>query len=228
MVFGTRLLGKVDAVPGLGHVATRFFHVNFLPLIPTQSYLVLARTGKSFRGIPIPLSFKSLVIAWVRTITFAAAIIGGIVLMIGLTGSPSDRAGMFVPGLFVFLLAGGAFVFSITHRSATKASYARAIELGKLLKLNANGMAALAQAYGQAPPSYGFEPLPMQKRPTAVLPMPVEPLADVELIDADGEDGEPDNGQYAVGQYTDAVPVEPIDEPAPIRTVQPIRPKSGY
>jgi hypothetical protein len=37
IVWGSRLYGKVDAVPGLFHVATRFGHIWYLPLIPMGS-----------------------------------------------------------------------------------------------------------------------------------------------------------------------------------------------
>jgi hypothetical protein len=226
-IYGSRLYGKVDKVPGLGHVATRFIHIDFVPLIPTGSFLVLAQAGKSFRGVPIPLSFKSIAVTWLRAASLVAGILGAIFTLVGVSDS-RHGGGLPVPAVLLAIGGIGIFSFLVTHRSATKAGYARAIELGKLVKLNANGFAALAQAYGQAPPTYGFEPLPVPQRPTAVLPLEPEPIPNVELIDADGEDGEPDDGQYAVGQYTDALPVEPIDDPAPVRTVQPIRPKSGY
>ena len=34
-VFGSRLYGKVDEVPGIGHVATKFAHFDYMPLVPT-------------------------------------------------------------------------------------------------------------------------------------------------------------------------------------------------
>ena len=37
---GRRLYGKVDEVPGVCHVATPFFHINLIPLIPFQSVVV--------------------------------------------------------------------------------------------------------------------------------------------------------------------------------------------
>ena len=46
IIFGTRWMGKVDAVSGVGHVATRFFHVQFLPLIPVESYLIFREVGE--------------------------------------------------------------------------------------------------------------------------------------------------------------------------------------
>ena len=68
------LLGKCDAVPGFFHVATRFFHINFVPLIPIETYLVLSRNGNSFRGVKIPMSGKTVGLAWGRFITFVASV----------------------------------------------------------------------------------------------------------------------------------------------------------
>jgi hypothetical protein len=33
--FGQRNFGKVDCVAGVFYVVTQFFHINFLPLIPS-------------------------------------------------------------------------------------------------------------------------------------------------------------------------------------------------
>src|SRR3989442_10481906 len=44
-VFGTRLFGQADRVAGLFCVRTRFFHINFVPLIPLASYLVFEEKG---------------------------------------------------------------------------------------------------------------------------------------------------------------------------------------
>ena len=84
-VFGSRLMGKVDEVPGLFHVATKFGHINFLPLIPMQSYVVLGKNGRSFRGVPIPMSGKSVLAAWGRSIGVLAALIGGIFALVEFT-----------------------------------------------------------------------------------------------------------------------------------------------
>ena len=59
IVWGTQLYGRVDAVPGLGKVATSFGHFMFLPLIPTQSYFVLEERHNDYQGIPLGLSMKS-------------------------------------------------------------------------------------------------------------------------------------------------------------------------
>ena len=73
-IFGTRLFGKVDAVPGLGHVATKFFHINFLPLIPLEGWFVLGQEGNQWRGRAIPMSGKSVLTAWMRFATFCLGV----------------------------------------------------------------------------------------------------------------------------------------------------------
>src|SRR4051812_36121775 len=74
IVWGSKLMGKCDVVPGLFHVATKFGHVYYLPLIPTGSFAVLAQDGTSFRGVPVSMSFKSIMLAWARAITFLLGI----------------------------------------------------------------------------------------------------------------------------------------------------------
>src|SRR6266446_1051355 len=69
--FGTRQYGKVDHVPGLFYVATSFFYVQFVPLIPTGSHLMFDGTE---RGVNIGLSGKSVLCAWART----AFLLGGV------------------------------------------------------------------------------------------------------------------------------------------------------
>jgi hypothetical protein len=63
--FGTRLYGKTDQVPGLFHVATEFFYVQFVPLVPVASVLVFQGTD---RGIRLGLSGKSVLFAYLRTV----------------------------------------------------------------------------------------------------------------------------------------------------------------
>lgn len=61
-------MGETDSVPGVFYVATRFFHVQYLPLVAEKSYLVLPALGN--RAVEIPLSQKSIGVAWLRVITF--------------------------------------------------------------------------------------------------------------------------------------------------------------
>jgi hypothetical protein len=67
-----RLFGKVDQVSGVGYVATEFFHISYIPVFPFQSWVILEGSEKdvlfyqSWRGIPIPRSWKSIAFAWLR------------------------------------------------------------------------------------------------------------------------------------------------------------------
>ena len=170
-VFGHRLYGKVDAIPGVGHVATKFFHIDYLPLVPTESWLVTQQSGKSWRGVKIPLSAKSVFVGWARAI----AVLAGIGLAVGAiaTAAGGRSDGSTVLGLAGAAAACGAFYGLISYlRPFKHASYARACQLAKLAKMNDHGMAALAKAYGQAVPDYGFQPV----MATAASPaLPVTP-----------------------------------------------------
>jgi hypothetical protein len=86
IIFGNRTYGKVDQVPGLFYVATKFFHIQFLPLIPTESFLIFdgTETDNNFRGCRIPLSGKSILFAWARFALFIAAVVAAILAIVEL------------------------------------------------------------------------------------------------------------------------------------------------
>ncbi|HLN31288.1 MAG TPA: hypothetical protein VK395_26340 [Gemmataceae bacterium] len=85
---GFRLYGKVDHVPGLFHVATMFFHVQFLPMVPWQSVLVLEgrKAGGKPAMMPIRLSGKSILIGWLRLALVLGAGIAGFMALINIDG----------------------------------------------------------------------------------------------------------------------------------------------
>ena len=64
MIYGYWLYGHVDYVPGMFHVATRFFHFFFFPLVPLRTFVVLEGTQHrgSFQGRQIRLSLKSILL----------------------------------------------------------------------------------------------------------------------------------------------------------------------
>ena len=73
IVFGTRMYGKVDQVPGLFHLATEFFHMQFVPLGPVRSYLMLDGPGN--QAIRVGLSGKSILFAYLRAFIVVACIV---------------------------------------------------------------------------------------------------------------------------------------------------------
>ena len=131
VIFGTRLLGATDYmyVPGVFHVATKFFHIDFIPLVPLGSYIVLKERFGSFQGVEIPLNCKSISIAWLRALGW----IGVFATFIWLTITADDAGGFFYPAfgmLLVAILIASLFTW---HGCTNKASYARASELSSEL-----------------------------------------------------------------------------------------------
>jgi hypothetical protein len=75
---GSKLYGKVDHVPGLFYVATKFVYFQFIPLVPVGSFVVMEGTEKEdgkFSGVSVGLSAKSILVAWLRTALVIGAIL---------------------------------------------------------------------------------------------------------------------------------------------------------
>jgi len=92
IIYGTRFFGRVFPIPGVGFVATMFFHLFWIPLIPVQSWIVLAEGGDDFEGIKIPLSGWSVLAAYARAAIVLGAIgalVSGVVLAMDLGSAPS-------------------------------------------------------------------------------------------------------------------------------------------
>jgi len=78
IIWGQRMYGRVDRFAG-SHVATRFFHLYYVPLIPLSSWLVLEeQTEGNFIGLQLPLQWRSVLLAWLRVAAVLAAISGGV------------------------------------------------------------------------------------------------------------------------------------------------------
>src|SRR5262245_39781827 len=78
IIWGSRLYGRVDDVKGLFYVATKCGHLRYIPLLPMESYLVLETSLTGWRGVPIPMSGKSVLMAWARAGAFIGAVVTGI------------------------------------------------------------------------------------------------------------------------------------------------------
>lgn len=132
-VFGTQRYGKVDQVPGLFHVATEFFHVQYIPLIPVKSWLVIDSTvqGGRFRGVPLGWYGKSIFFAWLRFGSF----IGGLLCAIGAVVfgvQVMDRRVDMLPAAVVCaVLAPLLFVLFGFSYKLSRAGPTRALDLAK-------------------------------------------------------------------------------------------------
>jgi hypothetical protein len=161
---GQHYYGKVDVVPDLCHVSTRFFHVNFVPLIPLESSIILAGTGVNGepRTVKTSLSFKSVLTAWLRAVLYVVAL-GGLLLGILVTAEYFSRGGQVadsaVWGVWV-VAAGAAFALVLTYRF-NRASYDRTLRLAEELGLKPDEIDRLLASRGRpdrsAPEPEGWE-----------------------------------------------------------------------
>ena len=160
VVYGTHLLGKIDAVPGYFYVATKCAHFCLLPLFPMQTYVVFegsyrplqarpgevqgfagagGRMGMEWTGVPIPLSGKSVLMAYLRPLCVLAMVLGGCIYGVMMAGSRNDAKHAPV-GLAIALPALAVLLFTYLYSGITRANRRRATELGQILGLDVKTM----------------------------------------------------------------------------------------
>lgn len=132
IISGQGNYGKVDVVPGFCYVATRFFHLYYVPLIPLGSYVIKAGTedGDRFEGVKTTFSFRSVLAAWVRTVLVLSLLAGvgtGIVMGFEHLEKPAGvkPSALIVPWA---LAVCSCVAYWITVRSA-RAGYGRAVAM---------------------------------------------------------------------------------------------------
>lgn len=131
VIYGTRLYGKVDHVPGLFYVATTFGHIDFLPLVPTGSYLILD-DGTGEKGVKIGLHLKSVLTGWLRAGCFVAA---PLLVVAAMIEGGSHRAGHTSP--WGLALTGVALLaVAILSYFITRAGRHRAVALAERANLD--------------------------------------------------------------------------------------------
>lgn len=144
VMFGSRLYGKVDEIPGLGYVATKFGHINFVPLIPLEGWLVTAEEGNGWRGQAISMSGKSVLVAWARMLFIVVGLGSLLFGFISFTEEKSQDA--IVLGLLGLACIGG-LIASYKWRWVTHASPERALEIAQEAGISVEGLAQLRRLY---------------------------------------------------------------------------------
>ena len=145
IVWGSGTYGKCDEVPGIRHVATRFGHLWYIPLIPTATYAIIEKLDDGgFNGAKIPFSFKSFLLGWFRAACIVGLIFGSCITYVGF-----DVGDGWIP-LIITLAILGALIGS--YKLFGVASYERAKELGRHLGLTNEGRMLIEVAYGRMSP----------------------------------------------------------------------------
>ena len=141
--YGTSLYGKVEEVPGgLFHVATTFLNFFLLPLVPLRSYVILARRGDSFDGLPIGWCGKSIFAAWLRFVLGATAMVALALVVASLQQSFDWRPYGLAAGAL------GLFVLTYLHPWFRRATYERARALAQRAGLSELMKIQIDAAYG--------------------------------------------------------------------------------
>lgn len=153
IIFGTRCFGGTDTVPGVFHVTTKFFHIDFLPLVPCTSYLVLELRGEDGRVLQrateLPaLSCRSISIAWIRfvaTVIMIATFVWMVVSLSDLTDPDFDGNILQAVGSFFAFVASSSLAYYCMWGSYFRnATYDRATEI--CAQLGPTGAAPLLKA----------------------------------------------------------------------------------
>src|SRR5205809_786095 len=136
IIWGQRLAGKVDRVPGLFYVTTQFFHLYYVPLIPLKTYVVIEGTeeGDGFKGVGVPMSGKSVLIGWLRSALVLGIIASVIFAAIAAFEFADKQNHGAMETLLISLaqLAACVLLYWIAW-NFSRASYQRAMDLGEKL-----------------------------------------------------------------------------------------------
>jgi hypothetical protein len=147
LMLGDSMYGKVDQVPGLFHVATRFFHLQYVPLVPMGTYLILESGQTRNARFRIGLSIKSVLLAWLRAALWIAVIGCPFIGLVALAEQPrpGGRARPRDPWPAVAILAGfevaTAAVLWLSYRF-THSSPVRALDLAGQVGIPPEAVAA--------------------------------------------------------------------------------------
>ena len=143
IIWGSGLYGRTDEVPGLFHVATRFGHLWYIPLIPTRSYLILD-VDSGERGAEIPLNLKSMLLGWGRPACLIAAVVAGI----GALGQRGDPGA----GILAASICGAAIVTGLVLKLSSRlrfATHERARDLADLTGLDEKAKVLIDLHFGK-------------------------------------------------------------------------------
>jgi hypothetical protein len=149
ILWGSRLYGKTDSVKGLFHVATLFWHLWYLPLIPLGSHLVLRGPDNELYAVKLGLNAKSWLLVWAR----AALLVGGVYFLMAATFIAIEEAnGGAGPGIWAMGVVGAAalllWVWLTWGKWACGASYERAHALADAGGLNERARIMIDLTFG--------------------------------------------------------------------------------
>lgn len=145
IVWGSRNYGRCDEVPGLCHVVTRFGHLYYLPLIPTTSLAVISEDSDGIRGAEIPISMKSVLLAWFRAALVIATIVTVLMTLLDFTDGRGTPDKWIWLGIAIAVI--GTLVATYKLKFISRASRQRAQQIAQRLGLDEEGMQLIDDMY---------------------------------------------------------------------------------
>ncbi len=124
---GVRLDGRVHRSPKGAFVATEFFHLQFIPVVPQRSVLVIPRPGRGALLVALPsICWFSVLIAWLQTLLAFLAAAATLVVVVACFDPASRDAGTVAGfGLGGILALFGATVFGTRSTDRFLADFAK-------------------------------------------------------------------------------------------------------
>lgn len=148
LVWGSKMYGRVDDVPGLFYVATRFGHLWYLPLIPMGSFVVLEREGKIVSAVPIGLCLKSFFMAWFRTALVILTVGCFCFVLLELLDNKRPKLVDLIVPCSIFLAVALTCAFVSYGKPFRRAKYLRALQLSEKAHFNDAGKIMLEAHFG--------------------------------------------------------------------------------
>ena len=145
VIFGENYFGRSDTIPGVAHVATRFFHISYFPILPLQSAIFVNQGSKNELEFQLSVHWKSVLLAYARALLILAFSIAVTIAILELSSPRSD--------LFSSIAWMCAFVTmlicSYRIRGLGRATYENAIAMSEELDFTEVGMLRLEGAFGR-------------------------------------------------------------------------------
>jgi hypothetical protein len=146
IISGTRMAGKVDAIPRIGYVSTRFFHLYWVPLLPLESFLVFSEDGDNINGVPLGLQWKSVLVGWLRGASWLTMVVAPVLAVLTFADHHHIQGSI---ALASWALAAALLPLLHYFPGIREASYERAIELAERTGLSPESRLMLEVAYGR-------------------------------------------------------------------------------
>lgn len=140
MAVGKRIYGKCDQLEDGAYVGTMFLFFVYFPLIPMHSMLVTSKSGRTYHGVDVPLSWRSVGLAYFRACAWAffigTAFVAAVSLQILLGVADGGDVSTTTYAIVFAGTALGAAISAVTlffSYRVTRASPERAAELRSLI-----------------------------------------------------------------------------------------------